>query len=227
MTAPPPPAAVVFDLDGTLVDSLGDIVATTQYALRTEGHATPSPETLATFVGDGARLLLARASGLPPESPEVDALTRTFQERYEAHAVDTTRPMPGALEALEALAALPLAVCTNKPRRATWAVLRALGLAERFHVVVAGDELPWRKPDPRVLVRVATALGLEPGALVMVGDGPQDIECGRAAGARTVGVLGGIAPEARMLAARPDIVLRTLGELPAVVDAWQRAGALR
>lgn len=215
-----PPAAIVFDLDGTLVDSLEDIVATTRFALEAHGLAVPARELLAGYVGDGARLLLARASGLPPASPTLAAVLATFEERYAAHAADATRPMPGALATLDALADLPLAVCTNKPRSATLAVLSALGLAGRFMAVVAGDELPWRKPDPRVLHHVAEQLAVAPSGLVMVGDGPQDVECGRAAGARTVGVLGGIAPHERLLESRPDLVLSSLAELPRHVRGW-------
>jgi phosphoglycolate phosphatase len=115
---------------------------------------------------------------------------------------------------------LPLALCTNKPRITTEPVLAALGL-DSFRVVVAGGDLPEKKPHPAPLLHIAQALALAPRELVMVGDGAQDILAGRAAGARTVGVRGGIQAEARLLAAEPDVVIESLAELSALVAAWR------
>jgi phosphoglycolate phosphatase len=131
-----------------------------------------------------------------------------------------TRLCPGAESALSALSALSLALCTNKPRVTTEAVLAALGLSELFQVVVAGGDLPRSKPDPLPILHIAERLGLSPSELVMVGDGAQDILSGRAAGAFTVGVRGGIQPIERLLAAEPDLLLDSLEELP---EALRRA----
>jgi phosphoglycolate phosphatase len=147
-------------------------------------------------------------------------LLATFLEHYTAHATDHTRVMPGVLDVLAELGGFPLAICTNKPRRTTDAVLEGLGIASLFACVIADGDLTQKKPDPEALRSIAARLGVRPEELVMVGDGPQDIECGRAAGARTVGVLGGIASRERLLAARPDRVIDTLGELPALVRIW-------
>jgi phosphoglycolate phosphatase len=212
--------AVVFDLDGTLVDSLDDIVQSTNSALGAHGFAELARDEIAGYVGDGARLLLARSARLDPASPELDRLLATFLARYTAHATDHTRLLPGALEALSALGDLPLAICTNKPRQTTDAVLEGLDIAARFSCVIADGDVTRKKPDPEALLSIAARLGVRPEELVMVGDGPQDIECGRAAGARTVGVLGGIASRERLLAARPDSLIDTLGELPALVRIW-------
>lgn len=212
--------AIVFDLDGTLVDSLDDIVAAANHTLAAHGYAALEPLELAGYVGDGARLLLARAARLAPEDPALEPLLTSFLERYTAHAADHTRVRPGALEALESLADLPLALCTNKPRATTRVVLERLSLARFFRAVVADGDLPRNKPDPMVLGFVAAKLGVAASDLVMVGDGPQDIACGKAVGARTVGVLGGIAAEARLLAAGPDVLVHSLAELPAIVRRW-------
>jgi phosphoglycolate phosphatase len=209
--------AVVFDLDGTLVDSLDDISAATNFALAAHGHGELATAEIAGYVGDGARLLLARAARLEPTSAELAALLATFLERYTAHAVDHTRLSPGAEQALSALCGLPLAICTNKPRPTTEAVLGLLGVRALFSSVVAGGDTARNKPDPEPLVRVASELGLSSDELVMVGDLPQDVLCGRAAGARTVAVLGGFASADRLSAAQPDAVIESLRELPAVV----------
>jgi phosphoglycolate phosphatase len=213
--------AVVFDLDGTLVDSLDDIVAAANFALAAHGHPELSRAELSGYVGDGARRLLSRAARLSERAPELDRLLETFLERYTAHAADHTRLMPGAAEVLAALAPLPLALCTNKPRATTDAVLRALDLESLFGCVIADGDVARKKPDPESLLAIASRLGVRADELVMVGDGPQDVECGRAAGARTVGVLGGIASSDRLLAARPDAVIHSLSELPALVDSWR------
>ena len=210
-------AAVVFDLDGTLVDSREDIVRATQFTLREHGARVLSASVIASFVGDGARVLLARAWKLPETDPALDAYLATFLDYYTAHAADFTRPMPGAIEALDALGAFPLALATNKPRRTTDAVLRELALAERFRCIVAGGDLPSNKPDPSVLQHVASALGVAPDALVMIGDGRQDIRAGKAVGAATIGVLGGFGTEEELVAAGADVILPSLHGAPAAV----------
>lgn len=208
---------IVFDLDGTLVDSRADIASSANHALSTHGFPTLPEKRIAEFVGDGAKLLIARAAGLPREAAEVAALLDTFLEYYSKHACYETTLMPGARHALEALAELPLAVLTNKPRDATDAVLQGLGIGTRFCCVVAGGDVPQLKPSPVPLLEVAKRLGANSSRLVMVGDGPQDIECGRAAGAYTVGILGGIANERALRDAQPDRLLQSLHELPELV----------
>jgi phosphoglycolate phosphatase len=217
----------VFDLDGTLIDSALDIAAAANHALGYAGLPLLSVERVKSFVGDGARALVARASGLDENDPRVEPLLAEFFAYYDAHAATFSRPLPGALEALEALASdYPLALATNKARRSTNAALAELGLARYFRVIVAGGDPPRPKPSPEALIFIAGELGLRTNELVMVGDGPQDILAGRAAGARTVGVRGGMASDERLLAAAPEVVIASLAELPAVVADWSaRASA--
>jgi phosphoglycolate phosphatase len=214
-----PIRALIFDLDGTLIDSRADIARSANRALAALGFDELPIETLSEFVGDGASKLLERAARIGPEDPRVAALLRVFLDEYAAHPVVTTTVFPGAREALEALSALPLALCTNKPRVTTELVLRALDLERHFRAVVAGDDLPRRKPDPLPISHLAERLGVPVEHVLVVGDGAQDIEAGRAAGARTVGVRHGIQPLERLLAASPERVLDSLAELPAFVAA--------
>lgn len=215
-------SAVVFDLDGTLIDSRRDIVAAANHALEVNGFAPLPAAEIEGYVGDGARLLLSRAAGIAENAPAVAGLLSAFLEYYTAHPLDYTTLMPGAREALDALASLPLAICTNKPRVTSVRVLEGLGLSGHFAVLAAGDDLPRRKPDPAPILHVAKSLAVPPESLVVVGDGAQDVLAGRGAGARTVGVKGGIQPIERLLAAEPDALLSSLSELPVLIRRWSQ-----
>ncbi len=178
-------------------------------------------ERIKTFVGDGARTLVVRASGFDEHDPRVASLLAYFLDYYMAHAATFSRPLPGALAALEELGrTLPLALATNKTRAATEAALEALDLARYFRVIVAGGDPPRPKPSPEPLVFIADRLSVTPRELVMVGDGPQDILAGRAAGARTVAIRGGMASDERLLEVAPDAMLASLEELPALMAGW-------
>lgn len=213
---------IVFDLDGTLVDSRADIAAAVNHVLSQLGFAALPLEQVMGYVGDGARQLIIRASGLSPESPKLKPLLEQFLDYYTAHSTEQTTWMPGALEALDALRAYPLAVCTNKPKDTALAVLRGLSALDRFAVVIGGGDLASLKPDPLALRVIAERIGCAPKSLVVVGDGPQDIEYGKAVGAFTIGVRGGIAAPERLMAAAPDLVLASLAELPAAIEQLYR-----
>ncbi|HET9959665.1 MAG TPA: HAD-IA family hydrolase [Polyangiaceae bacterium] len=213
---------IVFDLDGTLIDSRADIARAARHALLAFGFADLPDEEIHGYVGDGARKLLARAARVELDDSRMNALYAAFIEYYAAHPVDYTEFCPGAREALALDYGVPLALCTNKPRVTTACILRELGISERFAVVVAGDDLAKNKPDPLPLLHIAERLEAAPQRLVMVGDGAQDVGCGRAAGARTIGLRGGIQPEARLLAAGADLVLGSLHELPRALSRLDR-----
>jgi len=222
------PAAVVFDLDGTLVDSRGDIVAALNHALLATKRQPLPAIAIVGLIGDGARALVARAAQIPENSDDADELVRLFVEYYERHPVDLSRWAPGAVQALEELTEiheLRLAICTNKHRSTTDAVLGALGVRTRFAAIYGGGDGPERKPAPGPLLAVAERLGVSPKDLVMVGDGLQDVECARRAGARCVAVAAGFTPRSQLLAGRPDVIVDTLADLPGVVRRWREATA--
>jgi phosphoglycolate phosphatase len=224
-----PPTAIGLDLDGTLIDSRGDIVAAVNHALeRTRRTPLPAP-VLVRFIGDGARALCARAAQLPESSDEVTELYDRFVAYYLDHPIDFTRWSAGAQEALDVFAEdmpdLALGLCTNKPRAITEAVLAALGIRTRFRAIVAGGDLPEKKPAPGPLLLLCKALKASPETTVMVGDGPQDIEAARSAGMRSIGVQSGFTSPERLIEAHPDVLLRSLSELPEVVQRWRAATA--
>lgn len=220
-----PPAAVLFDLDGTLVDSRGDIVAAVNHALQSTGRAALSGPIIVQFIGDGARTLCARAARVSESSEEVDVLLAAFLAYYVEHPVDFTRWMTGAQEALDALAGLglPLGICTNKPRATTEAVLGALGIRTRFRGIVAGGDMLEKKPAPAPLLGAAKQLGVAPDLCVMVGDLPQDVHGARRAGMRSIAIDNGWGARDRLLESRPDVMLGSLLEVPDVIRRWRDA----
>lgn len=212
---------VVFDLDGTLVDSCEDIAQAANVCLEAAGFAPRSTAEIQGFIGDGARLLLARAAGLAATDAALDPMLQHFFVYYTAHAVDHTRLLPGARETLEALAHLPRALCTNKPRITTLALLEGLGIAELFDAVVAAGDVPHHKPHPAPLQRAGELIGVRCERLVLVGDGPQDVACARAAGARSIGIIEAvIVPLERLRAAAPDALV-ALRDVPGCIEAWR------
>jgi phosphoglycolate phosphatase len=179
------PFLVVFDLDGTLVDSKRDLASATNDLVRELGGAPLTEDAVGNMVGEGASVLVARAlraSGLAEDAP--GALAR-FLELYDARLLDTTRPYPGMLDTLDALAdRASLAVLTNKPARATMRLLEALELQRFFPAVIGGDSPFGRKPDPAGLAELVSRAGATPAATLMVGDSPIDLETARRAGTR-------------------------------------------
>jgi phosphoglycolate phosphatase len=191
------PRLAIFDLDGTLVDSLDDLHASVNHALRELGLPPRSREEIHGFVGEGARLLLARA--VAPHDHLLEPALAVWRPHYEAHCLDRTRPYPG-VEALLAGAGRTLAVHTNKPGGMARKILAGLGLLPRFAAVVGGDEAP-RKPDPTGVLEIVARVGGSPGETVFVGDSRVDVAVARAAGVPMVAVTWGYGSRAELAAA--------------------------
>ena len=176
---------VLFDLDGTLVDSAPDLRAALNEMLRERGCAPLSLAQVRRMIGDGVPTLVARAlaeSGLEPAG-QANALPR-FMQLYEADAVRLTRPYPGVPETLSALRrrGYRTAICTNKPQHATKTVLEGLGLLALFDGIAGGDRFAVRKPDPGHLLGLIGALGGRVGSAAMIGDNENDAAAAHAAG---------------------------------------------
>jgi phosphoglycolate phosphatase len=172
-------AVIVFDLDGTLVDSAPDLMSTLNVVLGEQGLPPLAYELAPSLVGRGARAMLERgfaADGRPLDEPEANRLFDRFIEHYLDHCADQSRPFPGVLEALDRLAAngATLAVCTNKRTDLSLAVMDALGLTSRFKAIVGPDLAPRPKPDASHLLRAIELAGGDPRRAVMVGDSIND-----------------------------------------------------
>ncbi len=176
-------AAVIFDLDGTLIDSAADIHAAVNLLLAEEGHPGLTRAQVTAMIGNGVGVLLDRViatAGLDPA--QKDRLLTRFMLIYERASATLTQVYDGVPAALTALsnAGLALGLCTNKPLRPTLAVLRALGWQDHFASVICGDSLPTRKPDPAMLQ--ACIAGVGGGPVLYVGDSEVDSETAQAAG---------------------------------------------
>jgi phosphoglycolate phosphatase len=178
------PALVVFDLDGTLIDSAPDMHRAVNLMLADLGCSALPLADIRTMVGDGTSALVARAlAARQCVSADPNAALAQFLEHYETDPTTLTRIFPGVSATLERLQAfgLTLTVCTNKPSRLTQMILERLGIDRFFVRVVAGDSLPFRKPDPRVLLELLNGFGTPPAATLMVGDSEIDAATAHAA----------------------------------------------
>jgi phosphoglycolate phosphatase len=226
---PAPLAAVVFDLDGTLVDTAADLQAHVNAVLGELGRAELELADVRLLVGDGARTLLWRgleASGGVPAGVDLDRLYARFLERYTADPARRSTVHEGVLEVLARLRAqgLRLGVCTNKPQAPTQRLLRALGLERFFQAIVGGDAVPAKKPDAGHLFAVLDRLGAAPARAVMVGDSGPDLAAARALGVPCILVSFGYTPvPARALGA--DRVIDRFAELPAALASLAEAAA--
>lgn len=185
---PLPVAAVLFDLDGTLADSAGDLALALNMIRGARGLPPVADADLRPYASSGARGLLHRGMDVTPDHPEYAALRETFLANYERCLATHTTLFDGVAPLLDAIEARGLAwgIVTNKAMRFTEGVVAALGLVPRARVVVAGDTTPHPKPHPAPLLHAARALGVEPMRCAYVGDDLRDVEAGNAAGMATI-----------------------------------------
>lgn len=182
--------AVLFDMDGTLLDSAPDFIAICQ-AMRAERDLAPIADKLIRDqVSGGARAMVATTFAMDPEAEGFEALRLEFLERYQEHCAVLTRPFDGIAELLTSIeqAKLIWGVATNKPVRYAEPIMQQLGLAERSAVLVCPDHVSRSKPDPEMLLLACAKMGVEPGETLFIGDDERDIEAGRAAGCKTAAV---------------------------------------
>lgn len=212
--------ALLFDLDGTLVDSVPDIAPAIDAMLADLGRAPAGEDRVRFWVGNGGRMLVRRAlafdaAGVPDDDPSLPAAMESFFAHYQRSNGRCSRLYPGVAEALDAFAArgLPMAVITNKPARYIEPLFSALGILHHFAVLLGGDSLPVKKPDPEPLVRACERLSIPPSRALMVGDSRNDIEAARAAGCPVVAVDYGYNYGRPIALDRPDRVVSDLRDL--------------
>ena len=212
---------IVFDLDGTLVDTAPDLIATLNLVLTLENMPPVPFEKARAMIGGGVRPLIEEALIEQQRhlgEAAVDALFEQYIRHYQEHIADHSRPYPGCEDALEALVAqgFTLAVCTNKYESLSLRLLDALDMKARFAAICGQDTFPMKKPDPEMLVRTIERAGGDVSRAVMVGDSDTDVRTARAAGIPIIGVDFGYT-DIPMAELSPDRLISHFQQLPALV----------
>jgi len=205
VTTDPKPSVVLFDLDGTLIDTAPDFIRCLNQLREQHGLAPLPPEQIRRSVSNGARAMIRVGFGLEPEHPDYTEKHTAFLDLYEAGVAVETTLFEGMDELLRGLEErdIPWGIVTNKPVRFAAPLVEALGLAQRCAAVVCPDHVAQRKPHPEALFLACTQIGAQPETAIYVGDHERDIEAGRNAGMRTIAVRYGYIEE------------------PETVDLWQ------
>lgn len=210
---------IVFDLDGTLVNTAPDLLQALNHVLTEASLAPVALDTIATMIGHGARAMIVKgmtSQGVDPSEPELDAHFSRFLEYYSGNISAHSHPFEGAVEALDMLEEMGalLAVCTNKKQDLSDQLLGELGLAPRFKAIVGADSVPVRKPDGGHVISTVIAAGGDPARAIMVGDSRTDERAARNAGLPFVFVPFGYEEETSDQIG-PDVVLNHYSELVA------------
>jgi len=223
---------LVFDLDGTLIDSAQDLCNSVNATLRHCGHEPLPDQQIAGFIGDGAQMLirrsLAAAYSAPVDEEFVGRAYEFFLDYYREHKLDFTYAYAGVIEALRAVSTPPgggrrtMSVLTNKPVRPARAICEALGLAPFFLSIYGGNSFKTKKPDPEGMRAVMSEAGAQPEETVLIGDSEVDVKTAQNAGTWCIGCTFGLAPQT-LDAAPPDILVDspadwTAALLPAKID---------
>jgi phosphoglycolate phosphatase len=216
-----PAPIIVFDLDGTLVDTAPDLIDTLNVVFAHEGLPPVPYETARKLIGGGARMMIARgieAEGRTLATAELERVFAAFVARYTDHIADRSRPFPGLTDSLDVLAGRGhrFAVCTNKLERLSVLLLEKLGLRDRFVVVCGQDTFGIQKPDPEILRRTVAAAGGTGRHAIMVGDSLTDIRTARDAGVPVIAVDFGYS-EKPVADYAPDRIIGHFSQLPAAV----------
>ena len=219
---------VLFDLDGTLIDSERDLAGAVNAMLVKYGRKELPIDVIGTYIGDGAPMLVRRALGDPSDREFLQEALNYFLLYYREHKLDSTRCYDGIAEALREIAASDglvrkLAVLTNKPVRVSRDIIAGLGIADSFVQIYGGNSFETKKPDPLGANTLMREAGASPGETVMVGDSQVDVLTARTAGMWSIGVTYGFAPRTLELVV-PDVLVDTPAEMAMALSGEALAG---
>jgi phosphoglycolate phosphatase len=204
--------ALIFDLDGTLIDSKLDLALSVNATLAELGRSPLPHEQIFSYVGQGAPSLIARALGPGASEEDCTLGLEFFIKYYSAHKLDNTILYPGVREALDALQGMPMAVYTNKPVRVSRNIIQELGVASHFRFVYGGNSFERKKPDPMGVDSILREFGAAPGQAMVVGDSEVDVQTARNSGTWVCGVTYGFGSHS-FTEYPPDLVVGNLTEL--------------
>src|ERR1700674_4893123 len=203
---------LIFDLDGTLIDSRRDLIRSVRAMLREMGREQLHEDTISGYIGHGAPQLVRRALGGTAGDQDCERALQFFLSHYNEHKLDNTCAYPGVREALERLAHYPMAILTNKPVRVSVRILEGLGLAKYFRAVYGGNSFETKKPDPLGAHTILREFGSAPGEAMLIGDSEVDVQTARNVGTLAAAVNYGFGVHDR--AAHPaDLYLDRLADL--------------
>ena len=203
---------MVYDLDGTLVDTLEDLAAGVNHVLRAMGVAPMERDEVRRYVGRGVHDLMARCLKTS-DAARIDASVTAFRSYYADHLLDRSRLYPNAKQLLDYFRSRQQAVITNKPAPFSRQILETLGVAPYFIDIISGGSDYPHKPDPSSLEALMRRTGVPPEETMVIGDSAIDVEMGRRAGAATAVVLHGLSDEDDLRAAGPDALVADFAEL--------------
>lgn len=213
---------MLFDLDGTLIDSKSDLARSVNLMLEELGRPQLHEDTIGSFVGDGVRVLVHRSLTVtdPERNPPGEQIhkqgVRLMLDHYAKQMLVSTRLFPRVSETLERLRDKPKAVVTSKESRFTEALLEHFQIAQHFDCIIGGDTVPTRKPDPEPVREALRRLGCAPSGAVMIGDSENDVLAGRGAGTRTCAVSYGFRTREQLGATAPDHLIDRFDQLTEV-----------
>ena len=213
-----PVHAIIFDLDGTLIDSVPDIASAVNAALSGVGCPTLPDVKIAGYVGHGLRQLLEDCLGPLATEEKLDKGEKLFGEHYRKHCLDRTTVYPGVKETLSSLNGRPMAVVSNKPEAFVLQILKGLNLAGDFEAILGEEAIPFQKPRPEPLWEAAKRLGNRPETTLMVGDSPIDIRAGKAAGMATCAVSYGLTKKELLESEKPDHLIDRFSQLKDIIQ---------
>ena len=204
--------ALIFDLDGTLIDSKLDLALSVNATLAELGREPLPHEQIFSYVGQGAPALIARALGSDASEQDCMLGLEFFIKYYSAHKLDNTALYPGVRETLDALRGMPMAVYTNKPVRVSRNIIQELGVGDHFRFVYGGNSFERKKPDPMGVNSILREFGAAPAQAMIVGDSEVDVQTARNAGTWVCGVTYGFGSH-RLDEFPPDLLVDNLKEL--------------
>ena len=213
---------IIFDLDGTLVDSIEDITTALNWALSSFGVEGFEPREVAGMVGEGALKLVQRAFERRNVNFDMKLLNERFTQYYAGHVAEKSKVYPGVKDVLEALSGCEKIIVSNKSEMLSRLTLAALGLEHHFRALICADTIPERKPLPGPILHAMKLSGMSREETIVVGDSEMDVKAGNAACVKTVAVTYGYGREG--FHEEADFVIDTISGLPAIIDCLNNNG---